>query len=64
MQPRVEVDPHQFGRVQQLLDALERLGISYADVTAQLEREGVQKFVTSWEELLQGVRAELDKVTA
>ena len=48
----------------ELLDALERLGISYADVTAQLEREGVQKFVASWEELLQGVRAELDKVTA
>ena len=46
----------------ELLDALERLGISYADVTAQLEREGVQKFVASWGELLQGVRAELDKV--
>jgi transaldolase len=47
-----------------VLDALERLGISYADVTSLLEKEGVQKFEASWEELLQGVRAELDRVTA
>jgi transaldolase len=47
-----------------VLDALERLGISYAEVTAQLEKEGVQKFTAAWEELLQGVRAELDKVGA
>lgn len=47
-----------------VLDALERLGISYAEVTSLLEKEGVQKFEASWEELLQGVRAELDKVTA
>jgi transaldolase len=47
-----------------VLDALERLGISYADVTSLLEKEGVQKFEASWEELLRGVRAELDRVTA
>jgi transaldolase len=47
-----------------VLDALERLGISYAEVTSLLEKEGVQKFEASWEELLQGVRAELDRVTA
>jgi transaldolase len=47
-----------------VLDAVERLGISYADVTAQLEREGVEKFVAAWEELLAGVRSELDKVSA
>ena len=46
----------------EVLDALERLGISYSDVTAQLEREGVDKFEKSWEELLAGVQAELDKV--
>jgi len=45
----------------EVLDALERLGISYSDVTAQLEREGVDKFEKSWEELLAGVQAELDK---
>lgn len=44
-----------------VLDELEELGISYSDVTAQLEREGVDKFEKSWEELLTGVQAELDK---
>ncbi len=34
------------------LDALDRLGISYAEVTDQLEREGVAKFEKSWQEML------------
>lgn len=46
-----------------VLDGLEQLGISYADVTAQLEREGVEKFEASWNELLDGVRDELQKAT-
>ncbi|MDQ1538022.1 MAG: transaldolase, partial [Actinomycetota bacterium] len=45
----------------QVLDSLERLGISYADVTAVLEREGVDKFAKSWSELLASVQAELTK---
>ncbi|KRE41366.1 transaldolase [Knoellia sp. Soil729] len=45
----------------EVLDALERLGISYSEVTALLEKEGVDKFDKSWNELLDGVRAELDK---
>jgi len=45
-----------------VLDSLERLGISYADVVDVLEREGVDKFEKSWEELLSGVQAELAKV--
>jgi transaldolase len=44
-----------------VLDALERLGISYADVTAVLETEGVDKFVKSWGELLSTVQTELTK---
>ena len=36
----------------QVLDALERLGISYAEVVDVLEREGVDKFEKSWGELL------------
>ena len=47
-----------------VLDALERLGISYADVVAVLEREGVEKFEKSWEELLTDVQDELTKATA
>jgi transaldolase len=53
-----------YGQAGEILDALERLGISYAEVTALLEKEGVDKFEASWEELLKGVRAELDKVSA
>jgi transaldolase len=37
------------------LDRLDRLGIDYADVVSTLEREGVEKFVASWMELLEGV---------
>jgi transaldolase len=45
------------------LDALERLGISYADVVAVLESEGVEKFGKSWSELLSDVQAELSKAS-
>jgi transaldolase len=45
-----------------VLDTLERLGISYADLTAVLETEGVDKFVTSWQDLLSTVQRELTKV--
>jgi transaldolase len=47
-----------------ILDALERLGISYTEVTEQLEKEGVDKFEAAWEELLEGVRSELDRLSA
>ncbi len=46
------------------LDALDALGISYQEVVELLEREGVEKFEASWSELLDGVAAELDKVSA
>ena len=38
----------------------QRLGISYDDVTALLEKEGVEKFVVSWNELLDTVSAALE----
>jgi transaldolase len=41
------------------LDALDALGISYDEVTALLEKEGVDKFVVSWNELLDTVSAAL-----
>jgi transaldolase len=42
------------------LEALEALGIGYDDVTATLEREGVDKFSASWTELLASVKTQLD----
>ncbi|MEV8254034.1 transaldolase [Rhodoglobus sp. NPDC076762] len=42
------------------LDALAELGISYDEVTALLEKEGVEKFIVSWNELLDTVSAALE----
>ena len=53
-----------YAEAAEVLDSLERLGISYAEVTAMLEHEGVDKFEKSWDELLDGVTRELDKATA
>ena len=53
-----------YAEAEEVLDQLERLGISYQDVTAKLEIEGVEKFEKAWEELLDGVRAELDKAAS
>jgi transaldolase len=44
------------------LDALERLGISYDDVVQVLEDEGVEKFETSWNDLLKSTEAELERL--
>ncbi|WP_406830984.1 transaldolase [Pedococcus sp. KACC 23699] len=48
----------------EVLDALEGLGISYAEVTAQLEREGVDKFEVAWGELLDEVQKDMDLARA
>ncbi|HLZ80749.1 MAG TPA: transaldolase family protein, partial [Ktedonobacteraceae bacterium] len=37
------------------LDALEQVGISYAQVTQQLQDEGVQKFADSFHDLFKGI---------
>jgi transaldolase len=42
------------------LAALEALGISLEDVTDELERDGVSKFVQSWRELVQTVSDAMD----
>ncbi|WP_276824338.1 transaldolase [Mycolicibacterium mageritense] len=42
-----------------VLNAIEGLGISYDDVVAQLESEGLEKFVASWKELLADVEGAL-----
>ncbi len=43
------------------LDALEALGISYNDVVALLESEGLDKFVASWKELLDDLAGALEE---
>jgi transaldolase len=47
-----------------LLDDLERIGVSYSEVVDLLEEEGVDKFEKAWGELLDGVKTEMAKVSA
>lgn len=47
----------------ELIDALTELGISYDDVVAKLEEEGIKKFDVSWTELLETVQRALDAGT-
>jgi transaldolase len=42
---------------QRVFDDLERAGVDYDDVTDTLEREGVEKFSNSFDELLEALRA-------
>lgn len=49
-----------YARAQSELDQLAALGISYDEVTELLESEGVDKFVVSWNELLDTVSAALE----
>ena len=47
-----------------VMKAMEGLGISYDDVISTLEKEGVDKFVDSWNELLETVRGQLEVALA
>jgi transaldolase len=44
----------------QVMAALKDAGIDYDDVIATLEQEGVDKFVKSWDELVETVRGQMD----
>ncbi len=62
-----EVDPGQvttkYAEAQQVLDDLAKVGIDYDDVIETLEREGVEKFVKSWDELVDTVRSQLESAS-
>jgi transaldolase len=49
-----------FDLARETLSELEAVGISYDEVVNLLEREGVEKFVVSWDELVQTVTAALE----
>ena len=53
VEPRLEAD---LTEARYLFEELAIVGVDYDDVTATLEREGIEKFVTSFNELLQRVR--------
>jgi transaldolase len=49
----------QYDDAREVMANLERLGIEYDDVIESLEREGVEKFVASWNELVATVESQM-----
>jgi transaldolase len=47
-----------------VFEQIRQAGVDYDDVTATLEREGVQKFADSFAELLEGIRAKSGELAA
>jgi transaldolase len=56
---KVGVVQSSYAQAQQVLDDLAGFGIEYDDVIATLEREGVEKFTASWQELAASVENNL-----
>jgi transaldolase len=50
-----------YAEAKAVMDDLARLGIDYDDVIETLEQEGVDKFVASWEELVETVEGQMEK---
>ena len=48
----------------QVFEQLAQAGVDYDDVTATLEREGVQKFIDSLSELFDGIAAKRGQLAA
>ncbi|MEP7088689.1 MAG: transaldolase [Nocardioidaceae bacterium] len=53
-----QITPH-YADAQQVMDDLAKVGVDYDDVIEVLENEGVEKFVKSWDELVETVRSQL-----
>ncbi|MBM0227754.1 MULTISPECIES: transaldolase [Micromonospora] len=56
---RVDTITGSYDEARKVFTDLEAVGVDMADVIVTLEREGVEKFETSWLELLNGVRKSL-----
>jgi transaldolase len=52
------------GKAQRLLEKLRDAGIDYEDVVETLEEEGVRKFMDSFDELIDGIRAKRGELAA
>jgi transaldolase len=61
VEPRLEAD---LDEAQYLFNKLYAAGVDYDDVVATLEREGIDKFVASVDQLLDQIRAKRDVLTA
>jgi transaldolase len=54
---------HGVGDAYGIFDEFDRVGVSYEETVATLEREGVAKFIASFEGLLQGIGMKHDALT-
>lgn len=52
------------GEAQEVLDEIVAVGVDWAEVLEVLESEGVSKFQTSWDELVETVRGQMEKAKA
>jgi len=50
-----------YDEAREVMAGLEKVGVDYDDVIGTLEREGVEKFVKSWEELVETIRGQLEQ---
>jgi transaldolase len=53
-----------YADARKVLDSLAELGVDYDDVVQVLEDEGIEKFETSWTELIGSIEGELKKLAA
>jgi transaldolase len=51
-----------YPQAQQVFDDLRAMGVDFDDVVATLEADGVEKFQTSWKELLDSVSGAMTAV--
>ncbi len=52
-----------YDEARRVMADLKSLGVDYDDVIETLEQEGVEKFVTSWDELVETVRGQLQQAS-
>ena len=60
-EPRLE---HHLAQARTLIDRLARAGVDYHDITETLDREGVEKFASAFEELLDALEHKARALTA
>jgi transaldolase len=51
------------GNCEDVLAAYEKAGVSVADLAAQLQKEGADSFVKSWQDLLQSIETKTKALT-
>ena len=57
--PKDSIRPN-YAAAQVVMQELAEAGVDFSDVTATLEAEGVEKFIVSWDELVETVRSALE----